>query len=205
MRRVIVESPYAGKTPEETRANVEYARLCVRDCVLRGEAPIASHLLFTQPGILDDTKPDERGLGMRAGLAWSDVADAHVVYVDRGVSSGMRAGMTRAAKMGKVVEERRLGQAAVSAATEPRDVPTPEELRDLLLAAGIDVGLPELVNAIKHPSQVAEVAAWARAKVEFDQGPTERAPVPPAWLSAMVEATWAGTCKVVEKKAQAGS
>lgn len=46
MRRVIVESPYAG----EVEANVTYARACVRDCVLRGEAPIASHLLFTQPG-----------------------------------------------------------------------------------------------------------------------------------------------------------
>jgi hypothetical protein len=66
VRRVIVESPFAG----DIEANVIYARAAVRDCVLRGEAPIASHLLFTQPGILDDNVPEERALGIEAGLAW---------------------------------------------------------------------------------------------------------------------------------------
>ncbi len=87
MRRVILESPFAG----EIERNIEYARACVRDSVLRGEAPIASHLLFTQPGILDDGEPNERALGIAAGLAWLSAADAMVVYTDRGVSGGMRA------------------------------------------------------------------------------------------------------------------
>jgi hypothetical protein len=87
MRRVILESPFAG----EIERNLEYARACVRDSVLRGEAPIASHLLFTQPGILDDDEPKERALGIAAGLAWLSAADAMVVYTDRGVSGGMRA------------------------------------------------------------------------------------------------------------------
>ena len=42
MRRVILESPYAGNVEE----NVAYARAAVRDSLLRGEAPIASHLLY---------------------------------------------------------------------------------------------------------------------------------------------------------------
>ena len=42
MRLVIVESPYAG----DVEANEEYARQCVRDSLMRGEAPIASHLLL---------------------------------------------------------------------------------------------------------------------------------------------------------------
>lgn len=49
MRRVILESPFAG----HVESNIEYARACIRDSLLRGEAPLASHLLYTQPGILD--------------------------------------------------------------------------------------------------------------------------------------------------------
>jgi hypothetical protein len=42
MRWVILESPYAG----DVEANVAYARAAVRDSLMRGEAPIASHLLL---------------------------------------------------------------------------------------------------------------------------------------------------------------
>lgn len=104
MRRVILESPYAG----DIEANVAYARACVRDCVLRGEAPIASHLLFTQPGILDDDRPEERQLGIDAGLAWRTVAEATVVYTDRGISGGMRYGIDKATETGIPVEYRTL-------------------------------------------------------------------------------------------------
>ena len=91
MRRVILESPYAGNV----QANIDYARRCVRDSVLRGEAPIASHLLFTQPGILDDLNPEEREFGINAGLAWLTYADAMVLYIDRGMSPGMQEAMRR--------------------------------------------------------------------------------------------------------------
>src|SRR5215475_13435184 len=93
MRRVILESPYSG----DVEANLAYARECIRDSLLRGEAPIASHLLYTQPGILDDNVPEERMLGIRAGHAWIDhAADAVVVYIDRGVSKGMKQGIAAA-------------------------------------------------------------------------------------------------------------
>lgn len=105
MRRVIIESPYAG----DVEANVDYARQCVRDSVHRGEAPIASHLLFTQPGILDDDDPAERQLGIDAGLAWRSVAEATVVYIDRGISRGMQYGIAVAERDGIPVEYRTLG------------------------------------------------------------------------------------------------
>lgn len=85
MKRVIIESPYAG----DIEFNTLYARRCVRDSVLRGEAPIASHLLFTQPGILRDEVPEERKMGIEAGLAWGHVADFHAFYTDLGWSKGM--------------------------------------------------------------------------------------------------------------------
>lgn len=106
MKLVIIESPYKGVDYSETSANIEYARLAVRDCLLRGEAPIASHLLYTQDGILDDTIPDERELGIEAGLLWGSHAEKTVVYADRGISAGMEAGIQRALDEGREVEYR---------------------------------------------------------------------------------------------------
>lgn len=105
MRLVIIESPYAG----DVEANVAYARRCVRDSLLRGEAPIASHLLYTQPGILDDDIPAERQQGIDAGLAWRVVAHASVVYTDRGISRGMQYGIVEARAAGLPVEFRQIG------------------------------------------------------------------------------------------------
>lgn len=70
MKRVILESPYAGDTAEDVERNLTYAREALRDSLLRGEAPIASHLLYTQKGVLDDRIREERGLGIAAGVAW---------------------------------------------------------------------------------------------------------------------------------------
>ncbi|MBD8687053.1 MULTISPECIES: DUF7768 domain-containing protein [unclassified Rhizobium] len=104
MRLVILESPFAG----DVDSNVDYARACVRDSLSRGEAPIASHLLYTQPGILNDDVPSERKWGIDAGLAWRSVADASVVYTDRGISTGMQYGIQAALDAGRTVEYRSL-------------------------------------------------------------------------------------------------
>jgi hypothetical protein len=82
----VIESPYAG----DVEKNLEYARKCVHNSLLLGEAPIASHLLYTQKGILDDNIPEERRAGIDAGLEWIKVAERVVYYVDNGWSNGMR-------------------------------------------------------------------------------------------------------------------
>jgi hypothetical protein len=102
MKLVIVESPYAG----DIDANVAYARQCVRDSLSKGEAPIASHLLYTQPGVLRDEVPDERQWGIDAGLAWGAVAEKTVVYTDMGVSRGMEYGIENAKRAGRPIEYR---------------------------------------------------------------------------------------------------
>lgn len=107
MRLVLVESPFAGAVDH----NVKYARMCLADCLKRGEAPFASHLLYTQDGVLDDDMPEERALGIEAGLRWGARADATVVYTDLGISEGMRQGMLRAAEELREVELRSLGDA----------------------------------------------------------------------------------------------
>ncbi len=105
MRLVILESPFRGA---DEQGNVEYARACMRDCLLRGDAPFASHLLYTQPGVLDDGLATERDLGISAGLEWGRAAEATVVYLDRGISEGMRRGIMLAMKAGRPVEHHRL-------------------------------------------------------------------------------------------------
>jgi hypothetical protein len=80
----------------------------MRDCLRRGEAPFASHLLYTQPGILRDEVFEERELGINAGLAWSLAAEATVVYEDLGISPGMKKGIERAKRDGRPIEYRKL-------------------------------------------------------------------------------------------------
>ena len=102
MRLVAIESPYAGEVP----ANEAYARACMADCLKRGEAPIASHLLYTQPGILNDLLPEERASGISAGFAWNQHAAATIVYTDRGISRGMKYGIADAEQAGRPIEYR---------------------------------------------------------------------------------------------------
>lgn len=96
----IIETPYSG----DVEANTAYARACLLDSLRRGEAPIASHLLHTQ--VLDDMQPDERSLGIEAGVAWYRVATKCVVYTDRGISGGMKMGIAGAMQHGVAVEYR---------------------------------------------------------------------------------------------------
>lgn len=101
---VILESPYAG----DVAHNVAYGQACMRDCLMRGEAPFASHLLYTQPGVLNDNNLPERAIGMTAGFSWGMKADKTVVYTDLGISAGMRDGIHAAEIAGRMIEMRTL-------------------------------------------------------------------------------------------------
>lgn len=111
MAFVDVETPYMADTPEKVAINIRYARACVRDCLKRGETPYASHLFFTQPGILDDNVPKERENGIKAGKAIIENLNAMtVVYTDLGISGGMKLGIEMAKKSGRKIEFRTLGK-----------------------------------------------------------------------------------------------
>ena len=102
-RLVVLESPYAG----DVQRNLRYLRVCMRDSLFRGEAPYASHLMYTPA--LDDDMADERELGIACGLAWGKWAAATVVYADLGISRGMKLGIERAKCDGRPIEERLMG------------------------------------------------------------------------------------------------
>ena len=102
MELVIVESPFVGNFEK----NIYYARLCILDCLQRGEAPFASHLLY--PQCLNDERPADRTLGMNAGAAWALAATKRIFYIDLGMSPGMKIAKKAAKKLNQIIEIRRL-------------------------------------------------------------------------------------------------
>jgi hypothetical protein len=112
MRLVLIESPFAGRSPgctdgtecrkTDASYNLAYAKALCLFVAKRGDAPYASHLLCTQ--FLDDTVPAERSMGIEIGLAWGAHAAVTVVGVDRGISTGMRYGIERARAEGRPIE-----------------------------------------------------------------------------------------------------
>lgn len=102
---VIIESPFAG----DLERNARYLDACLLDSLRRGEAPFASHGLYTRPGVLRDSELAERELGIHAGFAFRRVAARTVVYTDLGISEGMKLGIADALRIGGTVEYRTLG------------------------------------------------------------------------------------------------
>lgn len=108
---VDIETPYNGHTLKDVARNIKYARACVRDSLMRGEVPYASHIFYTQTGILDDNVPAEREIGILAGKQITEKLCAiTVVYTDLGISKGMVFGINLAAKMGREIVYRNLGE-----------------------------------------------------------------------------------------------
>ena len=104
MKLVYIESPYAG----DVEHNLAYARRAMADSLARGESPFASHLLYTQPGILDDNDPVQRRQGIEAGFDWGQYADLAAFYLDLGWSEGMLAAERLWKSRGVAIEYRYL-------------------------------------------------------------------------------------------------
>lgn len=107
MKRVIIESPFRGENAYQQERNRRYALECMKDSMLRNEAPFLSHLLYTQ--ILNEAIPEERELGINTGLTWGNVADITAVYTDNGITVGMQLGINHAIENGRPVEYRIIG------------------------------------------------------------------------------------------------
>ena len=103
-KTVLIESPYKG----DVQKNTMYARACLLDSLRRGEAPFASHLLYTQ--VIDDADPYYRNMGIEAGLTIGKDMKLTAVYDDLGITSGMLLGIGRAEEERRPVEFRHLGE-----------------------------------------------------------------------------------------------
>lgn len=107
-RRVCIESPLRGATDELVQRNVLYADACMHDSLRRLEAPFLGHLLY--PRVLDDRDEDQRHIGIQAHLAWLDGSQLVAVYMDHGITDGMRLAIDRAVALEIPYEFRELGK-----------------------------------------------------------------------------------------------
>lgn len=197
-KRVVIESPFGAPTKEGQEENIRYLRACMRDCLDRGEAPFASHGLYTQDGVLNDWDPHEREKGIQAGFEWRAVAQATIVYSDRGITAGMRAGIHKASQLQEggvfdhYVEYRLLGG-------EWSSLGGPEEIRKhleglltdhagkhrhLALVPGSDLK-EKRVQPMPTP---AELSMGAAMVVKLDERPFERSEAPNGPIAQMYKA-----------------
>lgn len=114
IKRVIVESPFKGNDYSDEETNRFYAKLCMAYCLFINEAPFASHILYTQEGILDDKNSKEWDLGIRAGFSWHAMADRMAVFTDLGITPGMKLGIQNAFEIGLEIQYRTLGGMTLS-------------------------------------------------------------------------------------------
>ena len=124
---VIVESPYAPTEEQLKEANavfnikspnlkhdpvykklinknLESARQCCHWVFEQGGVPFASHLFYTQEGMLDDTNKDERNKGIEAGFFIGGFAEKVCVFYDKGISKGMKLGVQKALERDQDIE-----------------------------------------------------------------------------------------------------
>lgn len=103
---VMIETPYRGADRRERVRNEAYAKQCLFDSLMRGEVPLASHLIY--PQILDEDVPAERDLGIAMAIALGQRADTIAFYIDHGMTRGMELAYQAADRRGKTIEKRYL-------------------------------------------------------------------------------------------------
>ena len=74
-KKVFVCSPYAGDVEQNVRKAISYCQIEIG----QGNVPFAPHLFF--PQILDESKPEQRKIGMQLGIEMMESCDEFHVYV----------------------------------------------------------------------------------------------------------------------------
>ena len=94
MKTAYICSPYSG----DTKRNKQYARELTARAIQLGYAPITPHLYITEG--LDDNDPEQRELGLNAGIALLSVCDIIIVGIKYGISDGMEREIFKARRAG---------------------------------------------------------------------------------------------------------
>jgi len=94
MKTAYICSPYSG----DVKRNKQYARELTARAIQDGYAPITPHLYITE--CLDDNDPEQRELGLNAGIALLSVCDIIIVGKRYGISDGMKTEIFKARRLG---------------------------------------------------------------------------------------------------------
>lgn len=95
--KVYIVSPYAGDVEGNVKNAVSYCRFAIT----KKKIPIASHLLY--PQILDDSKPEEREVGLLYGLALLKICDEVWCFGDK-LTPGMEQEIKEAKRLRKPIK-----------------------------------------------------------------------------------------------------
>src|SRR5262245_30775558 len=98
----LVISPYRGDQPGMLELNKAYLNVAIRDAVIRGYSPVATHKMFTES--LNDNDPTERILGMQQRDTFMRVSEGGWVNTDLEVSNGMKEDIEALKKRGIPVD-----------------------------------------------------------------------------------------------------
>lgn len=101
MKRVYICSPFRAKDSAELDRNIDYAQELTRKALEAGLAPITPHLYITQ--CLNEDNPEERAVGLAAGLELLKGCDFVLAGIRYGVSEGMSREIQTAGKLGIAV------------------------------------------------------------------------------------------------------
>lgn len=160
MKPVVLISPYSAPTILGRSRNRLYAEEALADAIARGEAPFASHLLY--PFVLNDDDDGERTLGFACETAWLDLAREAVVYVDRGISTGMAAEMLHCLRQGYRITFRSLDPMIVPASVDAM-LQSAFTVADLF--ADVVLQLPASRNGANAPSGVLDAQGASQGVV----------------------------------------
>ena len=97
MKRVIVESPFRACDDRTQEFHTWLVHLLCRTVALRGDQPIASHLVG--PEFLSEHVPSEREIGISIMRAWLPVAEEVQFYDRWGMTGGMKGCETLVAEV----------------------------------------------------------------------------------------------------------
>lgn len=87
-----------------------YALRATKDSLGKNEAPLASHLFYSE--VLNVRNPIERDIGLQSQLTWLKAADIVAVYLDFGITPAMQVAINAAVLKNKRIEYRTIGNVA---------------------------------------------------------------------------------------------
>lgn len=106
MKVVVLLTPWEGFR-ERLRLK-QYIRTCIRDCIVREELPWGPQVMLAWTEALYEDDPEQRREGIELGKQMVRRSDSVALYIDLGVSAGMREIANYAAFHSKPVDKRRV-------------------------------------------------------------------------------------------------
>lgn len=106
MTRVYIASPFRTNSPELRKTYLNYLDDCIRDSLLRNEAPYVPHAYL--PRFLADSDGRQRNKALSIGTKFLLICQILAVYKNHGITEGMQGEIDTAKANGIRIEFRSL-------------------------------------------------------------------------------------------------